>query len=62
MPSADDHRHCKICGRVCGANDDTCSKACREKRQQIAQTRRMYTYLMYGAIALLGIVLLTTFL
>jgi len=58
----EDHRHCKVCGRVCAPGEEACSKPCREKRAQMAQTRRMYTYLMYGAIALLAIVLLARFL
>ncbi len=37
--------------------EETCSKACRAKREQLAQTRRMYMYLMYGVIALLLILL-----
>jgi predicted nucleic acid-binding Zn ribbon protein len=53
----DDHRHCKVCGKVCAAGEETCSKACRAKREQIAQTRRRYTYLMYGVIAVLLILL-----
>jgi len=53
----DDHRHCKVCGKVCAPGEETCSKACRAKREQLAQTRRMYTYLMYGVIALLLILL-----
>jgi predicted nucleic acid-binding Zn ribbon protein len=57
-----DHRHCKICGRVCDPEEDTCSKACAQKRLERLQTRRMYTYLMYGAIALLLIVLFARFL
>ncbi|HXY46774.1 MAG TPA: DUF2116 family Zn-ribbon domain-containing protein [Thermoplasmata archaeon] len=52
----DDHRHCKVCGRVCAIDSETCSKACREKRAQQLQSRRTYTYLLYGAIALLLIV------
>lgn len=62
MKPSDDHRHCKICGRVCDPAEETCSKACAQKRLERLQTRRMYTYLMYGAIALLAIVLLTHYL
>ena len=54
-----DHRHCKVCGRVCGIDSETCSKACREKRAQQLQSRRTYTYLLYGAIALLLIVFIS---
>ena len=62
MPTSSDHRHCKVCGRVCAAEEETCSKACAQQRAERLQTRRMYTYLMYGAIALLAIVVLTRFL
>lgn len=53
----DDHRHCKVCGKVCAAGKETCSEACRTKREQAAQTRQIYTYLMYGVIAVLLILL-----
>lgn len=42
---------------MCAAGEETCSKACRAKREQAAQTRKMYSYLMYGVIALLLIFL-----
>lgn len=51
-----DHRHCKVCGRVCDVGAETCSRSCAEKRAQQQATRRMYTYLLYGTIALLLIV------
>jgi len=51
-----DHRHCKVCGKVCDPDEETCSRACREERERRVQTRRTYTYLLYGAIALLLIV------
>jgi predicted nucleic acid-binding Zn ribbon protein len=57
-----DHRHCKVCGRVCDPGDETCSKACRRKREDMIRTRRTYTYLMYGAIALVAVVFLSRFL
>lgn len=53
----DDHRHCKVCGKVCAPGEETCSKSCRAKREQAAQTRKMYTYLMYAVIAVLLILL-----
>jgi predicted nucleic acid-binding Zn ribbon protein len=54
---SDDHRHCKVCGKVCPPGEETCSKACRTKREAALQSRRMYTYLMYGVIVLLVIFL-----
>jgi predicted nucleic acid-binding Zn ribbon protein len=53
----EDHRHCKVCGKVVAAGKETCSDACRAKREQAAQTRRMYTYLLYGIMAFLVILL-----
>ena len=57
----DDHHHCKVCGKVCAADAETCSKACRTKREQAAQTRRTYSYLLYGVMALLLILLVLSY-
>ncbi len=62
MPGESDHRHCKVCGRVCDVGEETCSRACREKRAQQVSTRRTYVYLLYGTMALLLIVFLSRFL
>lgn len=59
MAIADNHRHCKVCGAVCKATEETCSKACRAQRAQQLQTRRGLMYLLYATGALLLIVLLT---
>jgi len=53
VPAEADHRHCKVCGRVCSPGDETCSKACREKRAAQLASRRNYSYLLYLAIAIL---------
>jgi len=58
----DDHRHCKVCGRVCAVDSETCSPACREKRARQLQQRRNYMYLLYGTAVLLLIVLVSKFL
>jgi predicted nucleic acid-binding Zn ribbon protein len=57
----DDHRHCKVCGTVCAPGEDTCSDACAAKRAQVAQTRRLYTYLMYAVILVLVIAFVVRF-
>jgi len=57
-----DHRHCKVCGRVCDVQDETCSRTCAERRAAQLQTRKTYTYLLYGTIALLLIVFLSRYL
>jgi predicted nucleic acid-binding Zn ribbon protein len=58
VPTPDDHAHCKVCGRVCPAGEETCSAACASERERRARSRRTYVYLMYGTIALLLLVLL----
>jgi predicted nucleic acid-binding Zn ribbon protein len=60
--SEGDHRHCKVCGKVCNAADDTCSKACRAKREELLRTRKTYTYILYGTVALVAIVFLSVYL
>jgi predicted nucleic acid-binding Zn ribbon protein len=57
-----DHRHCKVCGKPVDPEKDVCSKACRQKREQLAATRRFYTYLMYATIIVLVAVLAFQFL
>jgi len=47
-----EHRHCRVCGRVCKPDEETCSKACRTERAQQMSTRRGLTYLLYASIAL----------
>jgi predicted nucleic acid-binding Zn ribbon protein len=56
-----DHRHCKVCGKVCAVGEETCSKACRAKRAQQVRSRQMYTYLIYAAIALILIVFIASY-
>ncbi|HEV2429805.1 MAG TPA: DUF2116 family Zn-ribbon domain-containing protein [Thermoplasmata archaeon] len=55
MAGAVDHSHCKICGRVAAPGEETCSKACRTERARRLESKRGYTYLMYGLIALIAI-------
>ncbi|MGA8275032.1 MAG: DUF2116 family Zn-ribbon domain-containing protein [Thermoplasmata archaeon] len=62
MGTEGDHRHCKVCGKVCNPADDTCSKACRAKREELLRTRKTYTYLLYGTVALVAIVFLSVYL
>ncbi len=62
MPSSDDHRHCKVCGRVCPADEETCSTACATERARRARARSTYTYLLYGTAALLLVLLLSAYL
>jgi predicted nucleic acid-binding Zn ribbon protein len=62
MAPEDDHRHCKVCGRVCAPGQEWCSKACARVLDDRARTRRNYTLMLYGAIALTAIVLLSPYL
>jgi predicted nucleic acid-binding Zn ribbon protein len=59
VPSSDEHRHCKVCGRVCAPEDETCSATCRDERDRRLRARRNFTYLLYGTAALLLLLLLT---
>jgi len=43
---------------VCTVGEETCSRACREKRAKQLASRKGYTYLLYAAIAILLIVFL----
>ena len=58
----DDHRHCKVCGKVIGPESEYCSKTCRRKREEIQANRRNLMYLMYAAIGVLVLLLLLGFL
>jgi predicted nucleic acid-binding Zn ribbon protein len=57
----DDHRHCKVCGRACSLDSETCSKGCRTKREDTLRRNRTYTYLFYVAIALVAILFLSAY-
>ena len=59
MPRDDDHRHCKVCGRICGPDDETCSAACQTERDRRLRSRRNFIYLLYGTAALLLILLVS---
>ena len=61
MVEAADHRHCKVCGKVCDPGSETCSKACARDRQRRAESRRNYTYLMYAMIAFLVLLFVVSF-
>jgi len=60
VPAEGDHRHCKVCGRVCTVGEETCSRACRDKRAAQLASRRNYTLLLYAAIAILVIAFLVS--
>jgi predicted nucleic acid-binding Zn ribbon protein len=57
-----DHRHCKVCGRVCDPEELTCSPECAERHTRALIQRRNLTYLLYGSIVLLAILLFSHYL
>ena len=54
----DDHHHCKVCGRVCSPSAETCSNACRDQRARTRESKRNATYVMYGLMAILFVLLI----
>ncbi len=61
MSGEGDHRHCKVCGRVCPPSKETCSAACQGAREQRLRTARNYRFLLYATVAVLLIVLLASY-
>ncbi|HTT35614.1 MAG TPA: DUF2116 family Zn-ribbon domain-containing protein [Thermoplasmata archaeon] len=57
----DDHRHCRICGRVCAVGNETCSRACAEKREAQQRSRQTNVRLMYLLIVVVAVVFLLQF-
>lgn len=62
MALSQDHRHCKICGRVCPTGEDVCSDACATKRDDRLRSRRFWTGIMYAMIVFFAAVLLISYL
>jgi predicted nucleic acid-binding Zn ribbon protein len=58
----EDHRHCKVCGRMCDPDEQTCSRACAQERERIVRSRRNMTFLLYASIALVLIVFVARYL
>jgi predicted nucleic acid-binding Zn ribbon protein len=46
----EDHRHCKVCGKVVPPGEEVCSKVCRRKREENLQSRKNLMYLIYFGI------------
>lgn len=55
MEEVAEHRHCRVCRKVCDPESDTCSPACARERERRLQSRRNYLYLLYafGAVVVL---------
>lgn len=45
-----DHRHCKVCGRVCAVGQETDSEECAATLARRQQSRQNYVWLMYVLI------------
>ena len=58
----EDHRHCKVCGRVTSVDADTCSSACASERERRLSSARNFRYLLYGMIAFLVLLFATSYL
>jgi predicted nucleic acid-binding Zn ribbon protein len=59
--SDDDHRHCKVCGKVVGLDIEVCSKVCKRRREEGVRARKNLTYLIYGGIAFLILLTVLTY-
>jgi len=57
----DEHRHCKVCGRVCAPGQETCSPKCATAWERRARDRRAYIYLFFGMAALLFLLLVSSY-
>lgn len=62
MSAADDHRHCRVCGKVTAPGNETCSRTCREKRETQQRSRQNSIYLMYVLIAVVVVTFLLSYL
>ena len=54
----EDHRHCKVCGKVCSVGAETCGAGCAEKRARTIESRRQTMYLFYGLMVFVVLLLL----
>ena len=61
MALASDHRHCKVCGKVTKGDNETCGAACTAERERRVRSAKTYRYALYGAIAILLLVLAVGF-
>jgi predicted nucleic acid-binding Zn ribbon protein len=56
-----DHRHCRECGKQCGADKQYCSRPCREAHEARKRSRRQLSYMFYAAIAVFVVLFLLSF-
>ena len=50
------HGHCNICGKAIKFGEAICSEKCQKEYEQFVKKRKMYVYIMYGAVAVLLVV------
>ena len=47
MVEIPDHRHCQMCGKIVPPDQTFCSKACREKFENIIRKRKRLLLILY---------------
>ena len=62
MPLEANHRHCKVCGKVCATDQETCGPKCAAERERRVGSARTYRLLLYGTIGILLLVVLSSYL
>ncbi|MCI4363653.1 MAG: DUF2116 family Zn-ribbon domain-containing protein [Thermoplasmata archaeon] len=56
----EEHRHCKVCGKVCDADEEVCSKSCAAKREERLRSGRNLKWMLYGGMAVLLLLFFAT--
>ncbi|MCI4334961.1 MAG: DUF2116 family Zn-ribbon domain-containing protein [Thermoplasmata archaeon] len=56
-----EHRHCKVCGKVCGLDEETCSDRCKTKRETMIKSRKNLTNLLMVMMAVLVVIFAASF-
>ena len=44
------HAHCQMCGKAIPTTETLCSEECKQKFQGLMKKRKLYLYIIYGAI------------
>ena len=44
------HFHCQMCGKAIPISENLCSEECKQKYQGLMKKRKLYLYIIYGAI------------
>jgi predicted nucleic acid-binding Zn ribbon protein len=61
MRGTEEHRHCKVCGRVTDPSEETCSAKCTEELGRRRSSRQSSMNLMYLLIAVVVVLFLLSF-